>query len=973
MFTVVRETLLQNGNVVPNTMRTILSRHTGATSFTAGDFTISAGGQQHIIARRTTSEVRLVSVLNANHESHLGDNNFTISSRMGFGGNLTTVSQVFTTAPDSKSVTFNTTALSREQLDAGFTYRYEVISLPNTLGMNVPRGIEARNELYRPANFTPITSPLGWTGTIRHLSGSPSSIWVTDIDVIATFGTVNELNENEGGYFLIAPRKYNAYDLIRRALLSIDTRVINRATQGIDQIEYPIIIEDYWLNRLKGTQLFETIFEQKNLWEILLQVGQYLHAIPKIQFAKDGTDRLELTFRQLGKTEEWGGSEPQKITVFNSNNLSEFISQLDAYVSNFYSPQNVVDEVLVIKTSDQTKLISNNTAELHTAYPILELEQFDIMVQVNNQWQTRSAIDHVFEESIYNIVSNESPVANAQTRIGITPTKGNSLFFTLGENKILGLNFVAPQLNPGTLQMALTNVVRAVWGRDFGNLPSPLLFNNLRFRVRYRTQGDVRVNQFRPELASFMKNAALEQYPRHEQFFGQQDKMVDSERFTRNLHGRLIRAANNIYQTQEYPYYNNSKEVGDLVNIRNSPYYVTQIDNELYPDAVLQKVTYSKNFNQLSQIVTIPSEPRFFEVSERSKVKRDIRLVDFFTVSGNVPAATTPRFLHNAQWRQRLRELLFLHNRELPNYAYTQFIVDAFRPLPQQIRDRGQMFPSSMIDRTDANNIQPLSARDNSECIVPLLSWPLKNGIVFKWAMEDNFKAADFTDTTIGGTATTGNTTPASTTRLVDAAYFSQQSFRYVDVMGRADLFRFELFRRTNFNQVEAAALPRAGTGDGTAPDTPIPRGTPYAQVNGGANMFVALDKDNREAISFNYQIQLLHSTEFITFANLFGQKDSELKMMLLPNEQGIFDERVNFANALVDDLSVPPMLIDNGNGALEVRIPQNTGVDLSLVKSICIYQEAEGIGRHAYIVRNVGALPNNQKLQSWWLSPTFL
>ena len=109
------------------------------------------------------------------------------------------------------------------------------------------------------------------------------------------------------------------------------------------------------MTKLKETQLHETIFEGKNLWEIFLQVGYYLHAIPTLTFAKDGSDKFMLSFRQLGDNKVKNNSST-KITVFNSQNLSEYFTQLDSYVTNIFSPQNHIEEWLVCKTSDSDHL-----------------------------------------------------------------------------------------------------------------------------------------------------------------------------------------------------------------------------------------------------------------------------------------------------------------------------------------------------------------------------------------------------------------------------------------------------------------------------------------------------------------------------------------------------------------------------------------------------------------------------------------
>ena len=773
-------------------------------------------------------------------------------------------------------------------------------------------------------------------------NGDPSVYVETTIFVSGMLVDAN------GGKFLMKGKKYSCYELLKKALLTVDTQIIDNSKIGVDELveKYPLAISTEWVARLQAATMQETIFEQKNLWEILLQIGYYLHAIPYIEFADDGTDRFLLSFRQLGDTKKKADTSI-KLTVFNSQNLSDYFTQYDSYVTNLFSPQNVVDEWLVAKTSDSTYLVSNDTAEIKTSRPILEIIEFDITYN----GRTVNALQNIFEESVYQVLTSDNPQR-------IQPAKGNALYYKLGDNTIAGLNYLPPQKNPGTYPYTLQEICRRLFGISD---PGQLKFNDLIFHVKYRTQDELRISQVRPDIQNFVRNSTLEKYPHHEQYYGQQDKIIDSERFSANLFGQLIRVGNTEYQRQEYAEAENEKESGDLVMINGEPYYVIATENENYPDAILQKVTYSKNFNQLSKIVTIPSEPRFYEVSERSKIRREVRLMDFLELTTTKPTKSArPRFLSNSKWKTLIKGLLFnKQSYTLPNFAYTKFVADYKRNHTGaygQYMAPETLFPSSDIIRQSANGLKPAEAKDHSECIVSLLYFPLHDGIVFEWDMEDNFKVGDFIDPEISGINEKGE------------AYLAQQSHRYCDVMGRADLFTFRLFSKSNWTRSQAQQLPKAVTIPSEI-ESDIYLPSPY---------LIGLDKDNREAISFNYQINLLHrptaadTEDFFTFPNLFGQKDSPLKMCLLSEPQSLFNENLNLSpfDILADDVGYS--LIDNGSyNAIEIRIPTPSGVNLTAVKSIALYtQSEEGSERVAYIIKNVEKLPNDKKLQNWWICP---
>jgi len=842
-----------------------------------------------------------------------------------------------------KTHSFTTAVLSESQLRAGEFYTYEIRcqALLAQLPIFYQYGVDVTRRT-NPIEYraTSITNNLG---TYTNVAGSSISFSGTIIGR-------DLFTDAVGTNFLVRPRRYNCYDMVRKTLLTSDMQLVDNRSVGLEEIQYPIIIDDTWEARLKGTQMFETIFEQKNLWEVLLQVGQYLHAIPYLEFAQDGTDRFVLRFRQLGGTivDE---DISTKISIFNSKTLAEFFTQYDSYVTNLFSPQNIVDEFVVAKTSDSTFLVSNNTAEIHTKFPIFEIVSFEI----THGLQTIDATQHIFENSIYQILTpNQS----------VRPSKAFALYYSLGDNKIQGLNYTPPTVNNDGL-FALKNIVSLLFGENQASLK----FNSLRFRIRYRTKASNRISMVRPDLQGFAKNSNLENYPRHNQFFGQQEKIVDSERFSANLWGRLIRVANNVCQAQEYADYYSEKQSGDLIQIDNEPYYVMSTENELYLDGIFQKVTYSKNFNQIANIVTIPSEPRFYEVSERSQVRREVLMMEFLMLSGAEPATTiNAKLLSASTWRNLIRHLIFSDGTAaIPNFAYTLFRADLRREhtgsfgqtLPPQ-----ELFPSSEITIGSGNSIVPRPSSDRRGVITPLMRHPLKNAISFTWGMEDNFKAGDAVDPTTFGT--NGNDS-------VNDAYVSQQPVRYCDIMGRADLVEFRLFNRTTaWTNTQIERLPFAEENRDFVPSAAA------SQILTPANMSLGLDKDNREAIGFNYQINLLtENNNFITFPNLFGEKSNRLRLCLLNAEVSQFDENVEMSRASIIADNAEWQAIPTTMNRLEIRIETPNGVDLTSVKSICFYEPIlDDSGnvrlRFATIARNVGNLPNNQKLQSWWLQPTF-
>jgi len=904
-------------------------------------------------------------------------------------GNTSNFSKIYKSFPQlaksnvsykNKTISFKTDALSIGELDDDFTIDYEIECVPDPTYRNGMLSYLKIGYQFYIVDMSSLTGDLYMNVYSSYISPTPTMA-LTTIAVTTTI-YCHDMANGKNTPFLKKGVSYNCYDLVRKAMLSLDTQLLDNSTTCLDEwgysrepsetdagqqdvvpsIDYPIVLDPLWMNRLKVATMQETIFEGKNLWEVLIQVGYYLHAIPYLEFAPpitnlDGTtnlqDKFVLKFKQLGDTKTKADTSLKK-TIFNSTNINEYFSQYDAYVTNLFSPQNEVEEYLTCKTSDSSYLVSNDTSELQTKYGITEVVEFDIIYN----GERKDALQYIFEQSIYQALSNGDPSQ-------ISPAKGNSIYYSLSDNKIQGLSYVAPSVNNDKL-MSLKYIMQKLFGIKESVWTQNFTFNNLRFRIKYKTQDSARVTQFRPDLEKFMKSSTHEKYPHHEQFYGQQDKIVDSERFSANLYGKLIRVANNVIQCQEYARLGEEKETGDLVTISNSAYYVTAIDNEYYSDAILQKVTYTKNFNQLSNITTIPSEPRFYEVSERSKTRREVRIQEFFKLSTiDSDKVVNAKFISSTKWNAFITNLLFKKQRTLPNYAYTKFMADHKR-IHKVLSN--ELFPSSDFRRTGDNTIEPLGSADNSECIVPILHFPLHDGIVFEWDMDDNFKVGDMIDNKIKG---------AEKNNLVDGSYLSQQSVRYCDVFGRADLFRFDLFYSSNFTDEQIQSLPRAYTVDNN--DNHIQIFNPSNSmigIQGSAKMAIALDKDNREELSFNYQINLLHNepeNDFITFPNLFGQKDSDLKVHLLNQKISLFDENVDItAVTILADVTYTITKSPNNSIQINFNNPQYIAdADITQVQSIVFYQQNENYTKSAIISKNLNP-DDHQKLQPWYIYPVY-
>ena len=776
-----------------------------------------------------------------------------------------------------------------------------------------------------------------------------------EIHIQAYFLCCDTVKGEQNLPFIAKRAKYNAYDLIRKAQLTTEAKIVDiDKGEGLESIQHSIEIDKNWIDRLKSTNIYETIFEEKNLLEIVKQVGCYLHAEPYVHFAEDGTDKLVLTFRELGKTEEKNNAS-RKITVYNSYALSDFYTQLDSYVQNMFSPNNQVYESICVKTASYGELISNDNAELHTKYGILEILEFD----VTYKGETKSIKNHIFERSIYGTLPSDPRVR---------PSKANSIYFVMGERKIEGLTYVAPSAFNGNHLRAIQNIIRAEFIDKTDPLFKNIQLNGLVFHIKYRTQDSLRMASFNPHLDRYEKVSELDTLPHNTQFFAQEDKIIDSERFAANLWGRLVRMANSTYTCNEYCTPSTEKEVGDLVLINNEMHYVIAIDQELYNEAILQKVRYSKNYNNFSAITGLPSEPRFYEISERSMIRREMQVFDFFALTDKLDGRekNKPRLLK--KWQKYIKGILFGEGEIVtPNYIYCKFQADANKKHSSttEIIAVEEMFPNSYIDANKIDGSFEKSS-DHRGVIVPLLQFTARNSLLFECDMEDNFKAGEAIDIAV------------EVPNAKKGAYTTTQAVQYCDIFGGADLLQVLAFKNEKeWTIEEARRLPFAEEKEGYVPkyeEEKVIFGLPK-------NLYLGLDKDNREAISFNYQINLIDSIEedrdsFVFFSTLFGKKQSRLKLNLLNSIAPMFSESIQ-----VDDMTsvakeVEYTLQERENW-IEIYIDKGQeklkGIDLSKVKSLVWYDEiveaTTGITiKIPYIVKNLATVADAEKLNPLYI-----
>lgn len=822
--------------------------------------------------------------------------------------------------------------------EAGYVYRINITRKPFGSPTQNPANWALWYYEAYPSTFNQSYTDPKIFGKDEVYNSSPYPINETTPSINTKFNTV--LAGSDTTLFLKTAPPANALDLFNKAQLTTQN-VLKVDGVSVDETPTTFYLEDRDRQELNNTQIVENFYNQKNLHEIQMDIGKYIHARPQIRFGKD--DRLVCTWKKYGLTDQFENSA-QPISIFNSRFVEEYISACSSYVTNMVQLGGLITEYVAPKSSSEDYLVYNDVAEIITSKNIIEIVELGAIRKSDNLYEELT--DYVFEENIYNCLD-----ANANVSVN----KGLAVYYTLGTNIIRGLNYQLPSVNTGDADTDYS--IKRILGTAY-QMPveawKNIKVNDYLFKVSYRTKDTLRSDQARPDLRKYLLNSKYDRIPLHNQFNNQTDTVVDSVKFGNNIYGKLIRTGNTIFTTQEWVYDLNSlKKSGQLYSVFGNLYYVAKVVTTYYTDHAVCEVEYSKDFNRLSQIIGIPSEPRFYEISEQSLIRREVSFDDYIVVGTKVQTTSREKsFITQNAWNY-INSLLLGNQEQFPKYVVTMF-------------------------KSDKDKYNPLG---NDEYLVKtchaLCSYSIENTLTLEWDMVDNFSAGD----QVYETALSKEPDKA-----VDTAYYTLSPFRYADVYGRCDLVDFAIIDDYSFNQNDIMRLP-ANPIDLPANASKVLFGNEEPNNYGRHDRGIVLLKDNREALSFNYNLQVLtESDRFVLSSYMWQANKQNVKLGLLSTEANKISTDY-IANSSFQTFDIPfTSVVDTANNNIQVQIRNaiedyctTNSLDINelmaSVQGVIIYSETlinENVAsgaKYFVMARNVGDLDLDGKLENWYIS----
>lgn len=393
----------------------------------------------------------------------------------------------------------------------------------------------------------------------------------------------------------------------------------------------------------------------------------------------------------------------------------------------------------------------------------------------------------------------------------------------------------------------------------------------------------------------------------------------------------------------------NVKRAGQLYEIRGELYYVTKVKSVFYFDHVICDVEFSKDYNKLSQIIGIPSEPRFYEISEQSQIRRSKVIADYLVLgTSDGDNKNTDSFIQESGWDYIQRLMFPLSSQSpatYPRYAATIFKND--------------------IDKDDnvAGNETFMTS-----VLHPVGTYSIRNTLTISWRMKDNFSAGD-------QVAPTGEWVPELGN--VDGAYNQLRPFQYPDVHGRADMFDFLIFPALELSDTAVRELPALPKIDIAALFGS--ENTTAAAMNNTSGL--ALLKDNREALSFDYNLELLtDSDRFVVSGWVWSDKTDESGENNANIAIALLNEEINkISNETIDANFISQYVysdfsVDTSDEKIVITIPaaMRAPIETGMYKAIAIISTNEVNGtansseRYFVFGRNITGLSADEAMKSW-------
>ncbi len=624
--------------------------------------------------------------------------------------------------------------------------------------------------------------------------------------------------------------------------------------QGIEKQKFEL--DDTFANKYRDVPAPEFSFTRQTLFEALLTVGGYIHAIPRLDTKVDkktGEEKQVVTFDELGGNDEIDMTDfPKQVYCDKVQNINDFCSTLDSPAQNLLNTQDRVsgaitelgNDYITVRAENAEVIIDSDTAIIRTSLPINQIVKLECGYIDGRSEPVGDITAYVYESSEYDVLSSYSGTAYPYS-------KAFALRYAQGDNKITGLQ-TKLQYSTSTEQNlaspAIINIIQAVTKKKI----STTEIHKLAFRVTYVPIVTSRVLQRKPYgnagprfMNGTNNNAGWDNYL----VYNQGGNMVESTFYGEKMKGAIARLGNEVEQrTYDFYHYEQLPKCGQKLD----GMYVARVDAEYDITRIRATLTLTKDFNMLSQYVGLNSNVRMYDISEKQSVERFINYSENCYVGDYVSYSKKPPMLQN---------MLSCIKGTLENRFDSTSKV--------------QVVVVSGKDK-DGNDI-------NNPVILPVMAFGFGNSLAFTFSMYDNY-GAGFQN---------------SDRFEVNKKYKGvQRLVPYADALGEMETMSIAM-HNSGWQTLDGSDQEPGGRAnlypqyiDGTDAD--------FAFIKTG-NYPLIVQKDSREALNFVYQVHFIANRPTIILGPSLTYSNALVVAKNVKTVLYFFDYELNMLDRTVD------------------------------------------------------------------------
>lgn len=619
----------------------------------------------------------------------------------------------------------------------------------------------------------------------------------------------------------------------------------------------------------------EFTFTQNTLFGVLMEIGQYIHAIPRLVPNKAIGDNLvvdDISSWNVITFDFWGdytqGDLGKQITIDKSINGDNYTSAYVSNVENSFQVNNqeyismvepFEDAFVSTRTESANFEISNDECCIKTSRPIHRITELIVGFYDKDDVFTEVDIANFVKESAeYNLLQDYPTTATIN--VG---TKSTALCYTRGDNKITGLTYVMPSqissLEVFGKNRAILNILTLKTRQDYFISSSSFYLKNLMFRIKYVPYYNFKVKQYKPIIDENSGSNNL--------YYNQASQGIDIEAFGENVKGALMQVGNEEQTiTSVYTRLGNIIQAGQVVN---ENYFAYQVNKEITTSAISTTTTFSKDWNKWNEYVAIKKNYREWEISEKECISQNPIYNDFCIISDEIDMNKMPEVPSGSAEFSSLKKLWEDYAEELSkvemfgqekSLQYVMASMVAYSQSGDNYKLGGIRW---MIGQTKQQEWDGTTYKDVSHAfMLPVGCFSVGNSIVITASAQDNYSVGTFVDET-----------------GLNTGYALEQYLEYGNKYGEAKelkvWFGSKDYRDTNwalsstklvdskrFYNVDISQVQRVGA--------LLDRTTPtLLQI---ADNPIILNKDSRQQINLTFQLNFVSDKDYIWIGSALAQ-----------------------------------------------------------------------------------------------------